>query len=128
MSGSGHSDRFTIWWRVAIGLCAAAVLALYAFVDPATHLFPRCIFKSLTGLDCPGCGSQRAVHALLTGHIADAWRFNAMLVASLPVLAVMLVAGAMRRRWPRFDAALNSCVAILAWGVAVILWWIGRNL
>jgi hypothetical protein len=34
------------------------------------HLIP-CPFKYLTGIDCPGCGFQRAALALLQGHLND---------------------------------------------------------
>ena len=32
------------------------------------HLIP-CPFKAITGIDCPGCGFQRSVMALLQGHL-----------------------------------------------------------
>ncbi|WP_184550032.1 DUF2752 domain-containing protein [Mucilaginibacter sp. FT3.2] len=32
------------------------------------HLIP-CPFKKLTGIDCPGCGFQRSVIALLNGNL-----------------------------------------------------------
>ena len=63
-------------------LAAAAMLALVAAVavyfalDPARHPFPRCMFLTLTGWQCPGCGSQRALHALLHGDIASAWALS----------------------------------------------------
>lgn len=39
----------------------------------------KCPIKSATGLNCPGCGSQRAIVALATGHFGDAFRYNAIL-------------------------------------------------
>jgi hypothetical protein len=38
----------------------------------------------MTGLQCPGCGSLRAIHQLLHGHFAAAFRLNALLMVSLP--------------------------------------------
>ena len=47
-----------------IGFTGLAVL--FFFLDPAKHtIFPRCVFNSLTGYYCPGCGSQRAIHSML---------------------------------------------------------------
>lgn len=39
----------------------------------------KCPIKSATGLSCPGCGSQRAIVALATGHFRDAFRYNAII-------------------------------------------------
>ena len=35
-----------------------------------------CVFRELTGLYCPGCGSGRAVIALLHGRVGAAFRHN----------------------------------------------------
>lgn len=43
------------------------------------HLF-ACVFRSLTGLDCPGCGLQRAFIALLRGDIVASFEHNAALI------------------------------------------------
>jgi len=60
---------------------------LYFFFDPAlSDFFPKCIFHSLTGLDCPGCGSQRAIHALLHGEVVKAADMNLLVVLFLPLL------------------------------------------
>src|SRR6056297_1458833 len=49
----------------------AGLAVLYFLLNPdETEFFPRCIFHSLTGYYCPGCGSQRAIHNLLHLDIA----------------------------------------------------------
>lgn len=66
----------------------AVVAALVFAVDPAgSSLFPKCLLHRTTGLHCPGCGSTRAVHHLLHGRVATAFRFNPLLMLVLPVLA-----------------------------------------
>ena len=58
------------------------------FLDPSrTPIYPGCFFHRLTGLDCPGCGSLRALHALLHGHPVTALHDNLLLVISIPLLA-----------------------------------------
>ena len=46
----------------------------------------------MTGLDCPGCGSLRALHQLLHGNIKSALHFNALLVCGLPFAFTVLAA------------------------------------
>ena len=68
-------------------LGAVAGLVLFCF-DPRQYPFyPVCFFHKTTGLLCPGCGALRAMHQLLHGHLATAFRFNPVLVVSLPILA-----------------------------------------
>jgi len=80
-------------------LIAAALLAVagvfYVF-DPAQGgFYPACLFHSLTGLNCPGCGSLRALHHLTHGEIVAAFRSNPLLIGLLPVIAFLGV------RWLR---------------------------
>ncbi len=37
------------------------------------HLIP-CPFKYITGLDCPGCGFQRSLLALMQGNLSESFR------------------------------------------------------
>jgi hypothetical protein len=70
-----------------MAVCAAGA-AVYFLLDPTrVMIFPPCLFHELTGLDCPGCGGQRALHQLLHGNVIAAIRLNAMFVLSLPLLA-----------------------------------------
>lgn len=120
--------RHRVLATVAVIIAAAAMLMLYALVDPASGLYPRCAFKLATGLDCPGCGSQRAIHALLHGDIASAWHNNAMLLIVLPLVGLLLVARTLRHRHPALERALNSQGIILVLLAAIVLWTIVRNI
>ncbi len=105
-----------------------AIILLYLSVDPSDAYFPRCAFKTFTGLECPGCGSQRAFHSLLNGNFREAVRFNALFVAELPLLLLLTVAWFTRKRMPRFQQALSSRFFILAILTSIIIWTIVRNI
>jgi hypothetical protein len=73
-----------------VWLILLAAVAVLFFFNPVEHsFFPPCLFHKLTGLNCPGCGATRAVHAMLHLDFATAVRDNALLVCALPLLAWM---------------------------------------
>lgn len=118
-------------WMIVVGVVVILVVlgSVYFTLDPSqSRLFPRCAFLSMTGLKCPGCGSQRAIHALLHGDVAAAWHYNAMLLIALPWLAVYLFAEAIRTRRPALYARLNAPWLILALLIAILAWWMLRNI
>lgn len=84
-------NRLTPIILFAVTITLGMIVAVaYFFLDPTrVAIFPPCLFHQLTGLDCPGCGAQRALHQLLHGHLIAAIRLNAMFVISLPLLAWM---------------------------------------
>lgn len=80
----------------SLGLFAAIVLAATAvgigvlvfFFNPGTHgFYPICVFHSLTGFNCPGCGMTRSLYALLHGNLWLALKDNGLFVLTLAVLA-----------------------------------------
>lgn len=98
------------------------------FVEPSSGLYPRCPFKMLTGLSCPGCGTQRALHALLSGDPAGALRYNAALI---PFILLALLYGAVEfapSRFPGLRRRFMSRTAALTVAGALALWWLLRNL
>lgn len=105
-----------------------AVLAVLGMFDPSKYPFPRCPFLVLTGLQCPGCGTQRALHQLLHFHVGEAFRYNAMMVMAIPLLLFLLAAELLKGRYPGLYRA--SISPALSWTVlaAVLLWWLLRNL
>ena len=114
---------------VTVGLVAAAVLlAGYYLLGPESGVYPRCLFRQVTGLECPGCGSQRAIHALLHGRVAEAWSYNALLLVEIPLIGLLLAAQPLRSRYPRLHRVLNSLTVILIVLATIIAWTIFRNL
>jgi hypothetical protein len=85
-------------WRVrhpwgvpaVVGAVVAAGTAYTAWQDPNREggLFPGCPLRELTGLDCPGCGGTRALHALTHGDIGTALDHNVVIAVLLPLLLV----------------------------------------
>ncbi len=119
--------------RSLILVIAITLLLVFGFIyyalDPSTSgAFPQCFFLSLTGYKCPGCGIQRAVHALLHGDVAGAFRYNAFLMVAIPWIALCLFAESRRTRNPRLYARLNSELLMWLLLAAVLIWWILRNI
>jgi hypothetical protein len=109
----------------ASGVAAAVLVALWR-LDPSTSaVFPPCLFRALTGWQCPGCGSARALHALLHGQLTDALRLNPLAVAALPLAAVECLYRAAGGR-PSLLSRLGSR-STLAIAAAVILFGVARN-
>jgi Protein of unknown function (DUF2752) len=103
-----------------VTLATAADVAL----DPQHTHVPLCPFHSLTGMQCPLCGSLRAVDNLVRGHPFTALHDNLLLVAALPVLAVAWLdwvaqrrAGRPARRWPNKTATVCLVVLLVGYGV-----------
>jgi hypothetical protein len=56
---------------------ALLIAGLVAFaLMPALPHVPLCFYHAITGSDCPGCGTTRAVFAILHGRFAAAADFN----------------------------------------------------
>ena len=94
MRSSLSKSATTALAAVALGLVVTGIWALRTF-DPnmAGSLFPPCLFHTLTGLYCPGCGLTRALHALVHFDLPRALAMNPLIVLSLPALGLMALHG-----------------------------------
>jgi hypothetical protein len=100
-------------------LLGCGILCLVYAIDPhQSTLLPPCPFKLITGWNCPGCGSTRAVHLLLHGKVGDALGRNSLMVVSIPILIVMLLRPAITR---------HQLVPWISFAV-LILYGIARNI
>ena len=117
--------------KVAIGLLLVVVLAVLTLVDPAQSIWiPKCPVKLLTGLQCPGCGFQRAAHALMHGDVLGALRFNWFLLYAVPYLLVLIaeryfLRGPWQlkiRQWAEDNRVVWSYV------VVYFVWFVVRNI
>ena len=118
----------TISGAVAASAVLALLIAYYYSNDPASAPSPKCVFKLITGWDCPGCGSQRAFHAILHGDFRAAWHFNPFVFFAVPAAIFYIAAEAMRRRVPRLHAAANNPYIISAIVIAAVVYTVLRNI
>lgn len=112
-------------------LLLPAVLFLFYSCDPATDpFFPLCPFRAATGLECPGCGSQRAIHSLLHLQPGDALGYNPLMVLALPyiLLGVWLEWLGGGHRYPRLQRFFFGRWSALVVLLFVLSYWIGRNI
>jgi hypothetical protein len=117
--------------KLAILLALTAGICILYLVNPEHSLWlPKCYFYKLTGLECPACGTQRAIHQLLHLNIAAALGYNPFVMVSFPYLASLVAV-----QW--FDAGnklqklRTFCfhhTTVNVYLLLVVLWWVIRNI
>lgn len=114
-------------WLLPGAFCTAA--ALYVLFCLYSRTMPRCVFKWITGWDCPGCGSQRAVRALFAGHPWEAWSYNLLLPFIMVYLLLLLILPSVKGTGAkRVYGAVTSAPAVWILLSVVVVWWIVRNI
>jgi hypothetical protein len=111
-------------WSVLL----AGAVYLFVFEPGKTGLFPVCLFRFVTGYTCPGCGSTRAMHQLLHGHVLTAFELNPLFLIAIPFMLYALVRYSvivMRGGVPRPNALPAPYIYALFF--VVLSFWIFRN-
>lgn len=114
---------FAIWLLLSI-----AAAYLFVFEPGKNGFFPLCPFRALTGFTCPGCGSTRALHQLLHGHLSAAFTLNPLFLIALPFLFAVLIRHTsfiMRGRVPRGNVLPAGVIYTLFF--VILSFWIFRN-
>lgn len=118
-------------WSIVIILLTILAI-LYKTYNPSGNIyFPKCLFSELTGLKCPGCGSQRAIHYLLNFDILSAIRENVIIMLSIPYVLTGLVFDTLKKpnekilKWRKVLFGQTAIFLILT---LIIAFWILRNL
>lgn len=78
--------------RIARSAMYLAIPILLALLPTACieSLPDICIFHSVFGFECPGCGMTRALSALVHGDAASALRYNRLVLVVFPLLCVVV--------------------------------------
>ena len=123
---------------VMVLLALIVFLAIYLLGDPSSSAWwLKCPLHVLTGWQCPFCGLQRQLHALLHFRIYDAWLLNPVLLLCYPYLLLLFVSSIfpnilhssrLPRCLRRFFAICISDRAIFVFFAVLLLWGLGRNL
>lgn len=111
---------------VAFGVWTAVVV----LGNPDTDGIP-CVFTSVTGYACPGCGLQHAVHHLAHGRITDALAANLLAPLLIP-LVVWVIASTLLPLFARGRFRLREFnpppALVLVLSLVVLAYGILRNL
>jgi hypothetical protein len=89
-------------------VCPAVALTVYVLAHALVIALPSlhdhaptfCVFRAVTGVPCPTCGSTRAALALASGEVGLAFRYNPLISAAWLLLpAALLGTLVFRPRW-----------------------------
>ncbi|QDS89320.1 hypothetical protein EC9_35190 [Rosistilla ulvae] len=110
-------------FAAATVLIVAGGFLLHHFEPNETSWYPKCPLHEMTGLHCPGCGTTRAVWAILHGDVTTAIRMNPLVVLGSPVVLGLI----WRER--RRGRTGQRTTATLSWTILVVLigYFIARN-
>lgn len=112
-------------------LVGFVTLTVFFFLlDPGEYgIFPRCVFYSLTGYYCPGCGSQRAIHNLLHLNFYGAASNNFLFIPALLAILYHYLHPLLNRKL-RLKLPNIFYLKSIPWAIfgIVLLFWIIRNL
>lgn len=70
-----------------IALCFVIYIAVYLITGQGIP----CVFRVLTGLQCPGCGMTHAIGALLHLDFSGAFHYNPLCLSIVPLLLLYLL-------------------------------------
>jgi hypothetical protein len=96
-----------------------------------SNLFPKCPIYSTTGLQCPGCGSQRAIHYLLHLDFIAAFKSNLLVVLSIPYLLLGFVFGQIKeptKKMLQWRKTLYGHKAIIIILIIIVVFCVIRNI
>jgi hypothetical protein len=103
-----------LWSGAAVGLVG------YVTIWPKELRIP-CAFNHFTDLQCPGCGTTRALSALVQGDVATAFNFN-QLIFFAPLFLIVVYVSKNSRYQKQITSALIATAAMSA-----LLFFLVRN-
>lgn len=102
---------------------------LYAVFVRLTGLAVPCIFRTLTGWQCPGCGITRACLSLLKGEIRTSFSYNPFLYIAGPCIIYLIVRGDLNYiKDNTFQLNRQDTVLTYILTVAALIFGVVRNL
>ena len=73
------NEKFYILGKIAFVpvIVFCLIFANYIYPDHwKIGIFENCVFKSISGFPCPGCGGTRALVSLFRGNVVDSFFYN----------------------------------------------------
>lgn len=105
------------------------VLVMFFWDPEVLNYYPPCLFQTVTGYLCPGCGGLRGTHYLLHLDFYNAFAFNPLVYVStiLILYAIIYFISLLvfNKQLPKIP--VNSKIITIV-SILVLIFWIFRNL
>lgn len=121
MGGNVRSNRKKIG---AFGLVGAIYLVVCIYFPDWT---PRCLWRLLSGYDCPACGAQRAIRCFARGDLYAGFWCNPYLIVLLPYISLLMIAVTGSSRTAKLRKWLTRAEVVAGLVLFMLGWWILRN-
>lgn len=120
--------RYVIY-AVMSAILVVITVYMYYLNDPSfSPLAPKCFVRQLTGYDCPSCGVQRVVHALLHLEVERAFWLNPFLFVVAPYIVLLIVTAFFRGGvFGRVRQYIQHRVVVYSYIALYFIWWVVRN-
>lgn len=120
----------SLLYKTVLILSVICLIIIYYLFDPGELIiFPKCIFYSVTGWYCPGCGSQRAIHHLLHLNIKGVVDDNMLIIPGFLIIGYHYSHQALNRRY-KLQLPNILYYKKTPWLIFIILiaYWVIRNI
>lgn len=82
---------------------------------------PQCVFRSITGLYCPGCGGTRAFYHFANGNWAVSWQYHPVVLYAAVCYVIFMTAGLVRGEAGRRRGSAVKPEYLCYFGIVLIL-------
>ncbi len=117
-------------YKIGIGILGIIVLGFF-YIGDLLHYnwFISCPFKSITGYDCPGCGSQRAIYQLLYFHFKKAFFLNPLLliIGGYLMFVLIIKTPIFNKKFYKLQTSMLGSKMIIFLILLVLVFFIIRN-
>lgn len=115
---SSSNNKTNMRKHLLLGVSIFIFGVLYLKVlSPKLGIHIPCLFKEVTGHDCPGCGITRATLALLDGDIYQAFRYNMIIFILAPFFALYTILNHKGKRKTAEKLILAMVIVTILFGV-----------
>lgn len=110
---------------VIIFIILCLIFLYFSFNPEEYGFFPKCPIYSLTGYQCPGCGSQRSIHYLLNFKIFSALQQNFLVPFFILYIFLLMIS-----KWLdlKFQAFLENQYMLYIILIIIITYLVLRNM
>ncbi len=112
--------------KILISSTLLVLLITYLYLGNKFHIYIDCPIKTITGLNCPGCGITRMLLAILQLDFYQAFRYNPLLFICLPFFIFFYLESIISKKEPLYNKIPTKVWIIII--IVFIIYGILRNI